>query len=539
MRKKRKSKNGIGSHVNKYDGYSQVDKVRRSADKTNRLIDKDGNSNLSSIRGNLGSSDKVEERLDIVPNNELSEAVVQTETVIELVQETETKEDTSMHEVVKRVDKVESTNTTTKEEDTKEEDIKEEDIKEEDTKVVSKVVTEVEDSEIDETIEFWSKNEVQVKEMSVSQRISRGMVFWYDVHPERDKVGEHKINVRGNKFIDYVEYGRRPWVVVSNDTMNKRNTLVSICPMASGQAGTGSYEPSRVDLIFMGRKTSILCEQVRTITSAELTEYMSTLSDTIMDKVNDALLYHLNLVQKTDWDNLTGEGALSKIEQLIDSIVKHKVEEALKDAQKVTQSDIDGMMSRISSSFESIYSGMKNGTDSKIMTPALTVGYPTSDEKEEVKPKSQIDKFYEKYPEVKNNDLIREESKAESKTESKVDSDTKSKSVVKPESKVSQPKVDSTSKKQASVKSSIKSTPKKEDKKIPDRKVLVQAPKSEDDDTRRYMKWDLENMKKFIDDCNRHDIGYVTEKWGLETRVRCLKKKNYITHKLESMGMTV
>ena len=45
---------------------------------------------------------------------------------------------------------------------------------------------------MDETIDFWSESR-QVTEMGVSQRIRRGMVFWYDIRPDVDKTSVHRV----------------------------------------------------------------------------------------------------------------------------------------------------------------------------------------------------------------------------------------------------------------------------------------------------------------------------------------------------------
>ena len=208
-----------------------------------------------------------------------------------------------------------------------------------------------EEDVVDETIDFWSESR-QVTEMGVSQRIRRGMVFWYDIRPDVDKTSVHR--VCNGKYVDYVQYGRRPWVVVSSDEMNRKNTLVSICPMSSGKAGSASYNSAHVDLLFMGRKTSVLCEQVRSVTAAELVEYMSTLSNSMMDKIDDAIMYHLGLTMKPKFTGTSVSDAMSKIESIINSMVADKL--AQLPPVQASQKDIDDMVQRISNSFENAYS---------------------------------------------------------------------------------------------------------------------------------------------------------------------------------------
>ena len=70
MKKKKKSRGNTGGHVNKYDGYSQVETVRRNADKTNKLISDNGESNLSAIKKDLEPVSRYNK-----PNKEIQEAI--------------------------------------------------------------------------------------------------------------------------------------------------------------------------------------------------------------------------------------------------------------------------------------------------------------------------------------------------------------------------------------------------------------------------------------------------------------------------------
>lgn len=369
-----------------------------------------------------------------------------------------------------------------------------------------------EDDIVDETIDFWSESR-QVTEMGVSQRIRRGMVFWYDIRPDVDKTSVHR--VCNGKYVDYVQYGRRPWVVVSSDEMNRKNTLVSICPMSSGKAGSASYNSAHVDLLFMGRKTSVLCEQVRSVTAAELVEYMSTLSNSIMDKIDDAIMYHLGLIMKPKFTGTSVSDAMSKIESIINSMVADKL--AQLPPVQASQKDIDDMVQRISNSFENAYSNKIRTVEPIIPNNESTADNTNNSDDKSVK--SQVDKFYSKYPELKPQVESAE-------TKKNIEKSEEVPVEVKKEKKDNKP-----------IKRVLPSAPLKKEKEEVKSNIVLPSPSS--NDKRLYIQWDVDTMKRFIEDCNSHDIKEVTERWGFGTRVKCMKKRAYVLAKLAQLGEVV
>lgn len=372
-----------------------------------------------------------------------------------------------------------------------------------------------EEDVVDETIDFWSESR-QVTEMGVSQRIRRGMVFWYDIRPDVDKTSVHR--VCNGKYVDYVQYGRRPWVVVSSDEMNRKNTLVSICPMSSGKAGSASYNSAHVDLLFMGRKTSVLCEQVRSVTAAELVEYMSTLSNSMMDKIDDAIMYHLGLTMKPKFTGTSVSDAMSKIESIINSMVADKL--AQLPPVQASQKDIDDMVQRISNSFENAYSNKIRTIEPIIPNNKSTVD--NTDNSDDKSVKSQVDKFYSKYPELK----LQVESVEAKKNIEKIEKPEEVPVEVKKEKKENKP-----------VKRVLPSAPLKKEKEEVKSNIVLPSPGPSD--KRLYVQWDVDTMKRFINDCNSHDIKDVTERWGFGTRVKCMKKRAYVLSKLTQLGEVV
>ena len=87
------------------------------------------------------------------------------------------------------------------------------------------------------------------------------------------------------------------------------------------------------------------------------------------------------------------------------------------------------------------------------------------------------------------------------------------------------------------VKRVLPSAPLKKEKEEVKSNIVLPSPGPSD--KRLYVQWDVDTMKRFINDCNSHDIKEVTERWGFGTRVKCMKKRAYVLSKLTQLGEVV
>ena len=121
-------------------------------------------------------------------------------------------------------------------------------------------------------------------------RVVKGMVFIYDIDEGKDK---KQFNTTKYNRPDCTEYGRRPWVVVSdNKSIDK---ICTIAPMSTGQYGKGDKIKTHVDLTLNGTNTCIMLEQMRFVNTHELKEYITILGNSTMRLVDDAMAFHLGL----------------------------------------------------------------------------------------------------------------------------------------------------------------------------------------------------------------------------------------------------
>lgn len=109
--------------------------------------------------------------------------------------------------------------------------------------------------------------------------VRRGDVYYADLSP-----------VVGSE-----QGGVRPVVVVQNDKGNKYSKTIIIAPISKKM----SKPPIPTHVIFSDSSLSyvsmILCEQLRTIDKKRLGQWICTLDDKTIDKINQAIRVSLNI----------------------------------------------------------------------------------------------------------------------------------------------------------------------------------------------------------------------------------------------------
>lgn len=114
------------------------------------------------------------------------------------------------------------------------------------------------------------------------QKVLRGQIWW--VNTNKDIIGS-------------VQSMNRPHLVVSNNIGNRNANIVTVIPCTSEEK---KKMPMHVDCEINGIQNTILCEQIRTINTDELLNYMFTLEDDMMKKVDKALKITLGIDEEDD-----------------------------------------------------------------------------------------------------------------------------------------------------------------------------------------------------------------------------------------------
>lgn len=114
------------------------------------------------------------------------------------------------------------------------------------------------------------------------QKFIRGQVWWQK--PTTDKV------VKG------IQNDGRPVVLISNNAANRFSPAVTVIPLTTA---TKKDLPTHVKILMEDGKTisTALCEQIRTISTELLTNYIGTLDDTKMTEIEIAILTTLGFKQ--------------------------------------------------------------------------------------------------------------------------------------------------------------------------------------------------------------------------------------------------
>lgn len=290
-------------------------------------------------------------------------------------------------------------------------------------------------------------------------KVKRGMVFMYDINPNISKTNVPKLKLQtGREITDCKMYGMRGYLVVSNDVNNMYSNTCNILPISSSSRDD---LPMRVKFNYQGKDLEIMCEHIYTVNTEELLRYAYTLSDEIMSQVDKALSSQLGIVSEQERQiNLS----LDRLESIIQGIITQKASEILT-PKKADEVDIQDAIDRISEGLLS-----KVGVPSDVIAPKST--------------SSQIDKFYQRYPQMRQNqdEVVRPSVKVES-----TPNDTEGKAG-KPNSSTSSP-----------------------------------APRR---------KWTIESMQEFMDDVSRLSPQEMVKNYGFKNMQDYFSTKYYVQNRL-------
>lgn len=191
-------------------------------------------------------------------------------------------------------------------------------------------------------------------------RIKRGMVFWYNIDASVNKFDVPELKISEKRTAkDHMEYGDRPWLLVSVDERNLQGKTCTIVPLCTNSSV--DVDKFHVPIRYKGKDALILCEHLRTVNCIELIKYDCTLEDSTMKLVENALRDYLG-IRNDVLDGLVSDDIMSKLEDVINEIVRKKVEEEKAKISKVV--NVDDAVLRISEGLESLFD-VKSNVDLK------------------------------------------------------------------------------------------------------------------------------------------------------------------------------
>lgn len=124
--------------------------------------------------------------------------------------------------------------------------------------------------------------------LNEASKVARGMVFWYDPTCAYKVDGAKS----GGLMNGHLEFKNRPHLVVSNNQGNFSSPTVNLVPITHSLKK--GHLPCQVMFTnWQGQANTILTEQILTANIADLKEYICTLSESVMDRVDRALVVQL------------------------------------------------------------------------------------------------------------------------------------------------------------------------------------------------------------------------------------------------------
>ena len=219
-------------------------------------------------------------------------------------------------------------------------------------------------------------------------RIKKGMVFWCDLDPNIDKMNvPYLSNEKGVAVKDRVMYGRRPWLVVSDNCNNKADALCTVVPFSQSSDPSLPYHvPVKVF-----NESSIICvEQVRTVNCQMLVSYFCTLSDEVLGKVESVIVKYFGLPVQNLWQGIGIKNALDRVEALIGGIVDRE-----KGKRAFSEEDVEYLVKGVLKKLEA-----ESSTENNVQQDEKKEKHMEIDLSNE-----RVKSFYSKYPNVYQKDL--------------------------------------------------------------------------------------------------------------------------------------
>lgn len=146
-------------------------------------------------------------------------------------------------------------------------------------------------------------------------RVQRGQVFWFNpqVYSEAEK-----LNIKGNEYDIHIQTKTRPVLVVSNNQNNDNSYTCNVIPITSEDK---NQLPCHVTYNYAGKQQTILVEQIRTVDIVTLSDYICTLSDTIMQKVEQAMMSQFAIRPSVSYLDISMSNVTGHFQELIKKIL--------------------------------------------------------------------------------------------------------------------------------------------------------------------------------------------------------------------------
>lgn len=205
-------------------------------------------------------------------------------------------------------------------------------------------------------VERMVANDMNANLTNSAKRVCRGEIYY--VVPE----GEVASNDKNAPFI-----GGRPAVIVSNDMNNEMQGLVEVAYCTTHPRNN---LPTNVVIMSTGTKSTVICDQIYTVSKKRIGKYVGECSVSELKKINDALALglSLNFNEKNvgvnileSWKNELSSSytttQLNQIEEVDDELLKEKTSDVQHTVRPIVSDFIsESLKSHFGDTAESILS---------------------------------------------------------------------------------------------------------------------------------------------------------------------------------------
>jgi mRNA-degrading endonuclease toxin of MazEF toxin-antitoxin module len=179
-----------------------------------------------------------------------------------------------------------------------------------------------------------------------SIKFKRGTIWLY----REDEYQETNLR-RG--FASHVQGKTRPVLIVSSDYGNMHSPVVNVVPLTTADKPCSVNVPIEHE---DGTLNYILCNQIKTVDSKQLSYYMSTIDDETMTEVEKTINYALGIsVPRV-------EKSIKDIETMIQNVVTMKFNDLS------TRDEFDAIVEKIAKGLESTYGDLMKAYVSNLNT---------------------------------------------------------------------------------------------------------------------------------------------------------------------------
>ena len=115
-------------------------------------------------------------------------------------------------------------------------------------------------------------------------KYGRGEIYWY-------KTAQNKLYTNS---ADHVQRKDRPVLIISNSVFNSNASLAAVLPLTTKLRKSNYATHVKLNIPNRG-ESMVLVEQIVTVNTSQLTDYVGTISEEKMREIEQGLMFHLGL----------------------------------------------------------------------------------------------------------------------------------------------------------------------------------------------------------------------------------------------------